>query len=214
VFAARNGHVAGADQDARGSTRALRVVCVASLEEVKGHTFLLKACRLLVDRGVDVSCDLVGGGPLSRELRREAAALGIDRHVTFHGPVARSEVGRIVSAADVAVLASYPTRSGRREGIPVALMEAMMSGLPVVASGMSGIPELVVHERTGFLVPPGDPWALADRLACLADAPLLRRTLGEAGRARVAREFDLLGNARVLLGEIERRLDASHLRDN
>jgi glycosyltransferase involved in cell wall biosynthesis len=214
VFAARNGHASAHDEGVERAGRALRIVCVASLEEVKGHTFLLKACRLLVDRGVDVRCDLVGGGPLLRELLAEATALGIDQRVTFHGPVPRSEVGRIVSAADVAVLASYPTRSGRREGIPVALMEAMMSGLPVVASGLSGIPELVVHEHTGFLVPPGDPWTLADRLACLADAPLLRHRLGEAGRARVAKEFDLLGNARVLLGEIERRLDASHHRDN
>jgi glycosyltransferase involved in cell wall biosynthesis len=93
-------------------------------------------------------------------------------------------------------------------------MEAMMSGLPVVASGLSGIPELVVHERTGFLVPPGDPWMLADRLECLADAPALRRSLGEAGRARVAEAFDLRGNARVLLGEIERHLRASRNRDN
>jgi glycosyltransferase involved in cell wall biosynthesis/peptidoglycan/xylan/chitin deacetylase (PgdA/CDA1 family) len=214
VFAVRNGHTNGHAGSEQGSERALRIVCVASLEEVKGHTFLLRACRLLLDRGVDVGCDLVGGGPLLREIREEATALGLDGHVTFHGAVPRSDVGRIVSAADVAVLASHPTRSGRREGIPVALMEAMMSGLPVVASGLSGIPELVVHERTGFLVPPGDPWTLADRLECLADAPLLRRSLGEAGRARVAEEFDLPRNARVLLGEIERRLRASRHRDN
>jgi glycosyltransferase involved in cell wall biosynthesis len=122
-------------------------------------------------------------------------------------------VGRIVSAADVAVLASFPTRSGRREGIPVALMEAMASGLPVVASGLSGIPELVVHEHTGFLVPPGDPWALADRLECLADAPPLRRRMGEAGRTRVGEAFDLRGNARALLQEIERSLEARHRAD-
>jgi glycosyltransferase involved in cell wall biosynthesis len=71
-----------------------------------------------------------------------------------------------------------------------------------------------VHEQTGFLVPPGDPWTLADRLECLADAPALRRSLGEAGRARVAEAFDLPGNARVLLGEIERRLPASRNRDS
>ena len=118
-----------------------------------------------------------------------------------------------VVCCHVAVLASYPTTSGRREGIPVALMEAMMSGLPVVASGLSGIPELVMHERTGFLVPPGDPWSLADRLECLADAPVLRRAFGEAGRAHVVESFDLRENARVLLHEVERRLRASHHRD-
>jgi len=207
VFATRNGRANGngKDHDAQVE-RKLRIVCVASFEEVKGHTYLLKACRLLVDRGVDAVCDLVGSGPLLRRMEAEAEELGLQKRVTFHGAQPRDRVGRIVSAADVAVLASYPTSSGRREGIPVALMEAMMSSLPVVASGLSGIPELVAHERTGFLVPPGDPWALADRLECLADAPALRRTLGEAGRARVAGEFDLRANARVLLGEIERRL--------
>ena len=215
VFVASGTHAKGASgPSARDSARALRIVCVASFEEVKGHTFLLQALRLLVDRGVDVACDLVGGGPLREEMERQAAELELDGHVTFHGAVARDEVGRIVSAANVAVLASYPTRSGRREGIPVALMEAMMSGLPVVASGLSGIPELVVHERTGFLVPPGDPWSLADRLECLADAPALRARLGKAGRERVAKAFDLQGNARVLMGEIERRLEASRHRDN
>jgi len=214
VFATPSPHSNGDSGRARGSARSLRIVCVASFEEVKGHTYLLQALRLLLDRGVDVACDLVGGGPLREEMEQEAAALGLVDHVTFHGAVPRDEVGRIVSAADVAVLASYPTRSGRREGIPVALMEAMMSGLPVVASGLSGIPELVAHERTGFLVPPGDPWSLADRLECLADAPELRASLGKAGRERVAEAFDLLGNARVLLGEIERRLEASRHRDN
>jgi colanic acid/amylovoran biosynthesis glycosyltransferase len=215
VFAVRNGRANGTGKrHVSDHGRALRIVCVASLEEVKGHTYLLNACRLLTDRGVEVRCDLVGGGPLLRRMQEEAKALGLSERVAFHGALPRDQVGRIVSAADVAVLASYPTSSGRREGIPVALMEAMMSGLPVVASGLSGIPELVVHERTGFLVPPGDPWALADRLECLADAPALRRSLGVAGRARVAEAFDLQGNARVLLGEIERRLQASRNRDN
>jgi glycosyltransferase involved in cell wall biosynthesis len=215
VFTARNGH---ASDDRKGhddeTGRRLRIVCVASFEEVKGHTYLLQACRLLLDRGVNVACDLVGGGPLIEKMKEESHDLELAERVSFHGALPRDQVGRIVSAADVAVLASYPTSSGRREGIPVALMEAMMSGLPVVASGLSGIPELVAHERTGFLVPPGDPWALADRLECLADAPALRRSLGEAGRARVAEAFDLRGNARVLLGEIQARLQASRDRDN
>jgi glycosyltransferase involved in cell wall biosynthesis len=212
VFAARNGHQP--DAGGHDGERKIRIVCVASFEEVKGHTYLLHACRLLLDRGVEPRCDLVGSGPLLSRMKDEARRLGIDRYVTFHGALPRDQVGRIVSAADVAVLASYPTRSGRREGIPVALMEAMMSGLPVVASGLSGIPELVLHERTGFLVPPGDPWALSERLECLADAPLLRRRFGEAGRARVAEAFDLRGNVRLLLGEVERRLSASRHRDN
>ena len=183
---------------------ALRIACVASFEEVKGHRFLIHACRLLVDRGVDVHLDLAGGGPLRGEVERLIEDLDLAARVSIHGPVPRPEVGRILAAADVAVLASCPTSSGKREGIPVALMEAMMSELPVVASRLSGIPELVDDERTGFLVPPGDPGALADRLERLAAEPKLRRSMGAAGKAKVEAEFDIHAGARRLMGEITR----------
>ncbi len=194
----------GHRNSASADDRSLRIACVASFEEVKGHRFLIHACRLLADRGVDVHLDLAGGGPLRREVERLIMELDLEERVTVHGPVARPEVRRILAAADVAVLASHPTRSGKREGIPVALMEAMMSGLPVVASALSGIPELVEDERTGFLVPPGDPLALADRLERLVGAPELRSRLGAAGRAKVTTEFDIHEGARLLLGEITR----------
>lgn len=200
--------------DAASSGRALRIVCVASLDEVKGHRFLLHACRLLVDRGIDLTCDLAGEGPMRRELERLVREFDLSDRVTFHGAMTRVEVGRLLEASEVAVLASYPTASGRREGIPVAIMEAMMSGLPVVASALSGIPELVDHGQTGFLVPPGDPWALADRIECLAVAPTLRARLGAAGRAKVASEFDLVGSARILLHEIGAAVIASRFRDS
>jgi len=103
----------------------------------------------------------------------------------------------------VAVLPSRPTASGKREGIPVALMEAMACGLPVVASDLSGIPELVEDGRTGILVPPGDAEALADALVRLAGDAGLRARMGEAGTQKVLAEFDLRANARRLLGLID-----------
>jgi len=189
---------------ADGVEGSLRVACVARFEEVKGHRFLVHACRLLVDRGVDVRLDLAGDGPLRMEIEALVVELGLAGRVRVHGPVARDRVKEILDAADVAVLASYPTRSGKREGIPVALMEAMMSGLPVVASGLSGIPELVDHGETGFLVPPGDPWSLAQRLEALARDPELRRRLGAAARRKVLEEFDVHEGARRLLERVRR----------
>jgi glycosyltransferase involved in cell wall biosynthesis len=108
-------------------------------------------------------------------------------------------VAEELAGADVLVAPSVPTRQGRREGIPVVLMEAMSSGLPVVASGISGIPELVSDGRSGLLVPPGEPAALAAALRRLAADPELRRRLGAEGRRTVEERFDVERSAEELV---------------
>lgn len=183
-----------------------RMVCVASFEEVKGHRHLLDACAMLRDRGVEFRCDLVGEGPLRADIERRIARLALDGLVNVLGGRARPDVIRLYQAADLAVLASRPTRQGKREGIPVALMEAMATGLPVVSTAISGIPELVETGRTGILVPPGDARALADALEALAGDPQRRARMGAAGREKVEREFDLRANSAMLL----ERILASH----
>jgi glycosyltransferase involved in cell wall biosynthesis len=177
----------------------LRMLCVASFEEVKGHRHLLDACGLLRDQGLDFVCDLVGEGPLRRDVERRIAELELGDRVRVLGGRARPEVVRLFQEADLAVLPSQPTAQGKREGIPVVLMEAMASGLPVVSSALSGIPELVDAGVTGLLVPPANAAALADALATLARDPELRRRMGAAGRQKVVREFDLRANTAALL---------------
>jgi glycosyltransferase involved in cell wall biosynthesis len=113
-----------------------------------------------------------------------------------------------LAASDVLVAPSVPTRGGKREGIPVVLMEAMATGLPVVASRLSGIPELVTDGVSGLLVPAGDEAALADALATLAKDPTLRARLGAAGRETVLRDFDVDRNAALLADRIRRSLAA------
>lgn len=185
-----------------GRYEALRIVCVASLEEVKGHRFLIEACRILDRRGVPFECDLIGDGPLRRKLARAIERYGLDDRIRLRGGLPRPEVVRALSRAHVAVLASHPTPSGKREGIPVALMEAMASQLPVVASAVSGIPELVENGRTGILVPPGDPSAIADGLQRLQSDPFLRDWMGTAGREKVQRRFDLRRTSGEILSHI------------
>jgi len=185
-----------------GRNDTLRIISVASLEEVKGHRFLIEACRLLHERGVSFECDLVGDGPLRREVAASIDKAGLRHRIRVRGGLPRPEVVRSLGRAHVAVLASHPTPSGKREGIPVSLMEAMASELPVVASAVSGIPELVENGRTGILVPPGDPPALADALERLAADPFLRNWMGTAGREKVQREFDLSNTAGDILGHI------------
>ncbi len=177
----------------------LRIVCVASFVDVKGHRFLVDACGILARRGVDFQCELVGEGPLRRAVERQVERLGLQDRVRFQGGLPRGDVARLLAQADVAALASHPTRQGKREGIPVALMEAMASGLPIVATAISGIPELVESGKEGILVPPADARALAEALQHLAQDEPMRQRMGEAAREKVLCDFSLEANARALL---------------
>lgn len=189
----------------RGDVRQgpLRIVAVGTLHEVKGQTHLIDACRRLVERDVAFSCRIVGGGPDRDMLAARIADLGLGERVTLAGQMTSGAVAEELAAADVLVAPSVPTRGGKREGIPVVLMEAMATGLPVVASRLSGIPELVTDGVDGLLVPPGEAEAIADALERLASDPDLRRTLGNAGRATILRGFDIDRNAALLIQRFE-----------
>lgn len=196
-----------------------RVACVAGLRDYKGHRFLLDAVALLRDRGVPVRCELAGDGPERRALQRRAAALRLGDRVAFRGAEPQDRVSALLAASDAMALPSVVTPEGMMDGIPVALMEAMAMGVPVVATRVSGIPELVEDGRTGLLAPPRDPAALAAALERLHRDPALAARLGAAGRARVLARYDLRRSAarlrallaaaaegRALPGEAERRL--------
>ena len=183
----------------RNGKRPFQTLCVASLEKVKGHKYLVEACQLLRDKGLEFVCHFVGDGRLRHKVEAQIERARLKDHIRVHGSRPRPMVIQIMSEADVAVIASTPIRCGQCEGIPVTLMEAMASGLPVVATAITGIPELVDSGRNGFLVPPGDPMALAEALQTLARDRELRDRMGKAGRDKVVREFDLQKNAQRLL---------------
>ena len=184
----------------------LRIVAVGTLHEVKGQIHLIEACHLLIERGVDVTCRFIGDGPDREALQARIDALGLTERVALAGRMTSDAVAAELAAADVLAAPSVPTRGGKREGIPVVLMEAMAAGLPVVASRLSGIPELVTDGISGLLVTPGDAAALADALARLAGDSDLRARLGAAGRETVMREFDVDRNAAALADRIRRSL--------
>lgn len=192
-----------------GTNGPFCIMCVGSFEEVKGHTYLIDACRLLRERGVDFVCHCVGEGPLRRQIEAQIAQAALQDQIHVHGGLPRPEVANMLSKADVMVLASVPTQRGKREGIPVSLMEAMASGIPVVASAISGVPELVESGRSGLLVPPRDASALADALHTLQCDATLRAQMGQAGREKVLREFDLRKNT----AELSKLFLAESLRD-
>lgn len=179
------------------------IVCVGKLHEVKGQTYLVEACRLLAEAGVDLVCTLIGDGPDRRALTQQIANSGLEGRVTILGERDRLQIAALLETAHVLAAPSVPTRSGKREGIPVVLMEAMSAGLPVVASRLSGIPELVADGVSGLLVPPRDAAGLADALRRLHDDPSLRWALGGNGRETVIREFDVRKNAAELVRRFE-----------
>lgn len=181
-----------------GTPRPFTILCIGKMHEVKGQAHLIEACRRLRDRGMRFRCQFVGDGPDRARLSEQIDAAGLGEHVELLGLRTRDQVVDLIRDADVVAAPSVPSRSGRREGIPVVLMEAMASGVAVVASDLTGIPELVEHHRTGLLVPPGNEEALAVALGQFHDDPKLRTRLGRAGRRKVLAEFDLEKNAAIL----------------
>jgi glycosyltransferase involved in cell wall biosynthesis/peptidoglycan/xylan/chitin deacetylase (PgdA/CDA1 family) len=193
-------------RNGNGRPGPLHVLCVGTLHEVKGQAHLIEACRVLAGRGFEIACRLVGDGPDRRMLTRRIAEAGLNGHVVLVGECTRSEVAAELARADVLVAPSVRTRAGKREGIPVALMEAMSSGLPVVASDLSGIPELVEHGVTGLLALPGDEASLANALGALYEDRTLGPRLGESARERVLADFD----AERSVGELVWRFGLEH----
>ncbi|HEY7474012.1 MAG TPA: glycosyltransferase [Vicinamibacterales bacterium] len=167
------------------------VVCLANLFAIKGHRYLVDACRILRDRGVSFSCQIIGDGPLRSAIERQVRDLKLDAMIRMRGPIPHDEVIAMLRAGecDIAVLPSIRMADGAEEGIPVALMEALAHGVPVVATETGGIPELL-GDGAGVLVKPASSIDLADALERLLADPAARARLAETGRRRVARDFD------------------------
>jgi glycosyltransferase involved in cell wall biosynthesis len=173
----------------------VRALCVASLQEYKGHAVLLEA--LAGAPGLErVELELVGAGPLRAELEDQVERLGLSQRVRFAGSVPEDVVRELLERADLLVLPSVVARDGQMEGLPVVLMEALASGVPVVATRLSGVPELVMDERTGLLAAPGDPTDLRDALDRVVSGRF-EPDLAE-GRALVERAFDVVRSAAQL----------------
>ena len=186
------------DSGATPDATALKIVCTGTFYEVKGHRYLIEACSILQKAGTEFECSLIGTGPIEDELKSLVHNAGLDGRVLFVGRKTRDEVAEMLQNSDILVAPSIPTKSGRREGIPVVLMEAMACEVPVVASRISGIPELVDHEENGILVPPANPEVLANAIQFLIDTPGARRQYGIAARRKILREYDLEHNAKRL----------------
>jgi glycosyltransferase involved in cell wall biosynthesis len=173
------------DENPPRERREWRVLSVARMDRDKGLDYLIRAVASLKDRIPDISLTLVGEGPEKPALEALATSLGIEHLVRFTGPLEHDQVVREYGEADAFVLPSF------WEGIPVVIIEAMAVGVPVVATNITGIPELITDGQSGFLVPTADSEAIARSLAQLAEEPGLAREFALRGREKVEREFSI-----------------------
>lgn len=181
------------------------VVSVGRLVDYKGFATLIDAMGLLRERGRDLSCRIVGDGPLMGRLRDRIRTRGLEGRVELMGARSQEEVRELLSRAGLCVLASQRGGDGQMDGIPVVLMEALALGVPSVSTRISGIPELIEDGVTGLLAPPADPRALASAMERVLDDPELAGRLAAGGRRRVEKDYDLEVNAGRLLDLIRRR---------
>ncbi len=191
-----------------------RIVSVGRLVPKKGFDILIRACGELRRRGIAFELVLLGGGELHDELLALTHEQGIGDRVWMLGSRPQRDVIEQLAAAEIFALSPVVLPDGDRDGIPNVLLEAMAAGVPVVATTVSGIPEVVTDGDTGRLVPPQRPDLLADALARLLTDPTLRSRLGQAGRRHVREHASWASAIAPLLALLEGQLARPARRPN
>lgn len=168
---------------------------VAHLADHKGHKYLIEAAGILKKKAPNIKLIIVGKGPLRMELDQKVKEVGVEDIVLFLG--FREDVPQIMASLDLFVLSSY------LEGLGTSILDAMASHLPVVATEVGGIPEVVIHEKTGLLVPPKDPAALAKAILRIYNDRKLAYSYGENGYRVVHEKYSSRAMAKKVIKEYE-----------
>jgi glycosyltransferase involved in cell wall biosynthesis len=172
----------------------IKLGMVGRLVEKKGVGTLIKAMALIKAKNIDANILIAGSGPLEAELKELADKLSLSNDIQFLGPLPHKEVASFISDLDIFILPCQKDENGDMDGIPVVLMEAMLSGVPVISTSISGIPELIVDGETGILIKPSDKQALANAILTMASDDILRKELVEKAVLKVKNEFSLVSN--------------------
>lgn len=182
-----------------------QILALGRFDVTKGFDILLRACALLKQRGRDFRLTLAGGGGrvmglgnLEETLRALRHDLNLEKEVSMPGLISHDELPGILASHDIFAAPCVIHSSGRRDGIPNTVIEALAYGLPVVSTNVNALPEVVINGQTGLAVSPGDPVALADALESMMANPEWARRMGENGASLAARMFDPGTNARSL----------------
>jgi glycosyltransferase involved in cell wall biosynthesis len=178
-------------RDATSITLPLKLGSLGRMVEKKGFDVLIHACSALKEKNILFNLELAGDGPLRHDLEELMVSFGLEKEITFRGSLPHNEVPIWVRGLDVFVLPCQRDGNGDMDGIPVVLMEAMLSGVPVISTKLSGIPELVEDDITGLLAEPGDPASLAQCIEKIIAETTLVPELIRNAIVKVQSEFNL-----------------------
>ena len=186
------------------------VLAVGRLVEKKGYPYLIRACKILVDKGYDFRCLIIGEGPQKGLLTQIIKETDLHEVVNLLGLVYQEHIREYFAKADIFVMPCIVDSDNDMDGIPVTLMEAMAMEIPTVSTSISGIPELVEHMKTGILVLPKNEVSLANAISTLIEKDDLARILGKAGRSKVKSEFEIQKNIDSLINIFESYVVRTH----
>jgi len=174
------------------ATENCTILCPANLVDVKGHRYLIEACKILSDKQMNFKCIIAGDGPLEKKLMEMVQNLQLRDRIKFVGRLSHENICNLYRNRQIAmvILPSIVTDQGEQEGIPVALMEAMSYGVPVIATNTGGIPELI-GDGSGILVDEKNPDAIAAAIDKLIRDKDYFITIGSRGREKVFRDFNI-----------------------
>ncbi len=183
--------------DAR-KRKPAHILAVGRLVEKKGFSDLIEAIRVLRANRKELTCTVVGDGPLRPALQEQIDQAGQGNVTTLAGPQPQERLIELMGHATLLALPCVVAESGDRDGLPTVLLEALASGLPCVSTNVAGIGEIIENGKTGLLVPPRTPHELAQALHRLLSSPGLRSKFSTTGRAKAERDFDLSQNVQIL----------------
>jgi colanic acid/amylovoran biosynthesis glycosyltransferase len=189
---------------AEPSAGTLRIISIGRLIPKKGFEVLIRACNTLIAKGLQLRCQIIGAGPEHVPLRQLIDQLGLGRFVELTGPKTQPEIVDLLAQSNLFAFPAVEDGSGDQDNLPTVIIEAMASGLPVVATGLGGIGEIVANQTNGLIVPERDVDALADAIAFLGTHPDLRKTYGQSGLTVVKEKFRVETTVRGLIGLFDR----------
>jgi len=175
------------------------ILGIGRLVEQKGFEYLIKACGILKRKAINFHCVIVGDGPWKQGLGDRVLALGLKDNVTFIGSTSQEQIKDLLNKASVFAAPCVVAKNGDRDGIPNVILEAMASGVPVVATNVSGLPEVIVDNQTGLVAQPKDPMTLAKAIEKVLKKDVCVDRLTANARRLIEREFDIRKNAEELI---------------